>query len=79
MASLNSIVLLFASIGPGFHPKGLTPKSKTESNKIPSRIEFFQYVQKKTELNKRVLKELLVKAFKPCSLLGSIPMARVKE
>lgn len=80
MASLNSIVLLFTSIGPEFHPKGLTPRSKPESNKITTWMGFFSVSSEKNQnWIKRVLKELLVKTFKPCSLLGSIPMATVKK
>lgn len=58
MAPLKSIgVLPSTSIGSGFHPKGFSPRSKTESNKITTWI-FFSWFRK-TELKKRSLKGTL--------------------
>lgn len=53
MASQKSMgVWPLTSIEPGFHPKGLAPRSKTESNKITTWIFFNKF--RKTELKKRL-------------------------
>ena len=55
MAPLRSMgVLPLTTTGPGFHPKGLSPRSKTESNKITTPPFFNKF--RRTELKKRSLK-----------------------